>query len=921
MAITTTEAFLIALRKSKLLSAEQIDTAREASAGVDNPKPLARLLLKQKLLTEWQARQLLAGRTAFFLGRYKLIDLLGRGGMGSVFSAEDTKMNRPVALKIISKQLGRDPAALERFFAEARAIAALDHPNIVRAYDVDNTSDRYFIVMEFAEGRNLQQVVENEGPLGYALSADYIRQAAEGLAHAHSRDIVHRDVKPANLVVNDRGVVKVLDMGMARLAASQASEEDGKDGGVPGTVDYLAPEQAMGDPDTDHRVDLYSLGCTLYFLLTGGPPFSEGTLAERIVKHQTEVPPPIGECRDDAPEELVAICEKLMAKEADARFASASEVAELLAEWQPPLEELQAAIPIVEPDEEDEAAETGKVAEPVFAAKSAGEGSGPLGIKIDTGGSSIIKKAPAAVRPSKDPSDTGTVARLLADRRIVIAAVVVGAILLVGLGVGLALLFSGGDQTDVADATSDDASQVGNASGSDAGGGAGKDKNAKLAKESIPETEMSAADLAGLEDLVGEKEKKEPDAAPKPMEEPAGETDKPKAPAEGDGGKPKDAPKPADKPAAAPSEPKKPETEKKPATSTTKKPEDPKPAEPKPKPKPLAALKEAAPILELVDKDEPGTASKAPLSLGTINAPDAADVQLLLLGGEDALKGDQKFTLSADTGSKASWLVQLDAAEAGGGRAVSPVAKISLAGKGLSFQWAAEAKSASASYLKNCILHVRLGGDNKYLQLGEPVIAEPIILDLAGGRINQTAVVKGLPDAKKLRIAILGIEGRTDFATQPTEAVPPKTPIGVMFKRKDSHGNLWPGVQFQVIPATKRSSVAFDVRLAVTPDIAMGFKKYEGLRYSTQQLLTLHDKMAGEKGKVVTKLSRAEPGEKEKLIKEIDGFDTQLWYLDFYTEIHKRGKLHYRIFVEVDGHEVVLATSTTTPINPVTPAK
>ena len=231
MAITTIEAFLEVLSKSRLLSAQQIAAVRKAAVKIDQPKPLARLLLKKKLLTKWQAGQLLAGRTSFFLGRYKLIDLLGRGGMGSVFSAVDTKMNRPVALKIISKQMGQDPASLERFFAEARAIAALDHPNIVRAYDVDNASDRYFIVMEFAEGRNLQQVVDTEGPLSSARAADYIRQAAEGLAHAHGRDIVHRDVKPANLMVNAQGVVKVLDMGMARLVAGQVADEEGASNG------------------------------------------------------------------------------------------------------------------------------------------------------------------------------------------------------------------------------------------------------------------------------------------------------------------------------------------------------------------------------------------------------------------------------------------------------------------------------------------------------------------------------------------------------------------------------------------------------------------------------------------------------------------------------------------------------------------
>ena len=934
MSSTTTEAFLDALRKSKLLSAEQIATAREAAAEVEGPKSLARLLLKQKLLTQWQAGQLLAGRTSFFLGRYKLIDLLGRGGMGSVFFAEDTKMNRPVALKIISKQLGRDPAALERFFAEARAIAALDHPNIVRAYDVDNASDRYFIVMEFAEGRNLQQVVESEGPLGYALAADYIRQAAEGLSHAHSREIVHRDVKPANLVVNDRGVVKVLDMGMARLVAGQVAEGDGaadgggEDDGILGTVDYLAPEQAMGGPDADHRVDLYSLGCTLYFLLTGSPPFPEGGLAERIVKHQTQAPSPIRDRRPDAPEQLVAVCEKLMAKDADDRFPSAHEVAGLLADWQPPEEELQAAIPIAEPAAEEEPKEVIKIAEPVFAEESARQGAGPLGIKIDTSGSSTSRRTASSAGGRKDKPSLGNVERLLADRRIVIAAAAVGAIVVVGIIAGLFFLFSGGDRTDVAEATPDEASQAAEMPGSDNGGSANEDGKGGEDEESLPEMDIADGGPDESEAPVGDEAKKEPGSPRKPEGEPAGEPDKPKAAAEKDSGKPEDAAKPAGTPATAPAEPKKPEgdAEKKPdegtkpKTDTPKKPEEPKPPETKPPPpppepvKPLEKLKEIVAILELRDKDRPGEASRAPLSMGPINAPDNANVQLYLLGGDEALKGDQKFTLAAEEGSKASWLIQLDAAETGGERVVSPVAKVSRAGKGLSFQWADEARSTSANYLKNCILQVRLDGESKYLRLGEPVIAEPIILDLVGGRANQMATMKWLPDIERLRIAIIGIEGRKDFLTQPEEPVPPKTPIELVFTRRDRHGNSSVGVQFRIMPGMKRMAVNFDVRLAVTADIATMFRTFEASRFSLQQLGTAQDKITGEQAKLARQLTTAKGGERDELSRKIDVLDYQLWYLDFYTDIHKRAKMHYRIFIEVDGHEVVLATSTTKPI-------
>jgi serine/threonine protein kinase len=933
MSITTTEAFLKALRTSKLLSAEQIATVREMAAEVDRPKSLARRLRKQKLLTRWQAGQLLAGRTSFFLGRYKLVDLLGRGGMGSVFSAEDTKMNRSVALKVISKQLSQDPVALERFFAEARAIAALDHPNIVRAYDVDNASDRYFIVMEFAEGRNLQEVVESEGPLGYALAADYIRQAAEGLAHAHSREIVHRDVKPANLVVNDRGVVKVLDMGMARLVAGQVAEGDGaddgggEDDGLLGTVDYLAPEQAMGGPDVDHRVDLYSLGCTLYFLLTGSPPFPEGALPERIIKHQTQAPPPVRDRRPDAPEQLVAVCEKLMAKDADDRFPSADDVARLLADWQPPEDELQAAIPIAEPAAEDEPKEVIKIAEPVFAEEPESEGVGPLGMEIDTSGSSIGQRTGSSVHRRQDKPRLGNVERLLADRRIVIAAALVGAIVVVGIISGLFFLFSGGDRTDVAEATPDEASQAADVPGSDNGGNANEDEKGEKDEEILPKMDLTDGNLGELQAPVDDKAKKEPGSAPKPEGKPAGEPDKPKAAAEEDIGKPEDVSKPAGKPATEPGEPekpqgqaeKKPDEGTKPKTNTPKKPEEPKPPETTPPPpppepvKPLEKLKEVVPIAELRDKDRPGEASRAPLSMGPINAPDTANVQLDLLGGDEVLKGDRKFTLAVEEGAKASWLIQLDAAEAGGGRVVSPVARISRAGKGLSFQWSNEARSTPANYLRNCMLQVRLDGQSKYLRLGEPVIAEPIILDLVGGRANQTATVKWLPNIERLRIAIIGIEGRKDFSMQPEEPVPPRTPIGLVFARKDRHGNISPGVQFRIMPATRRAAVNFDVRLAVTREIEQIFRTFESWRFSLQQLGTAQDKIAADKEKLARQLSTAKGSERDKISRNIDGLDIQLWYLDFYTNIHKRAKLHYRIFIEVDGHEVVLATSTTKP--------
>ncbi|MEX0712954.1 MAG: serine/threonine-protein kinase, partial [Pirellulales bacterium] len=243
-------------------------------------------------------------------------------------------MHRRVAIKVLPKYRVNDSSYLARFYLEARAAAALDHPNIVRAYDVDNEGDQHYLVMEFAQGQDLQHLVKVEGPLGFERAADYIRQASLGLVHAHRVGLIHRDIKPANLLVDPDGTVKILDMGLARFSdQSQASLTVAHDETVLGTADYLAPEQALNSHNVDSRADIYSLGCTLYFLLTGHPPFPEGTLSQRLMKHQVEQPPGILIDRPDAPAELVAICARMMAKSPDKRYQTAGHVSEALTEW------------------------------------------------------------------------------------------------------------------------------------------------------------------------------------------------------------------------------------------------------------------------------------------------------------------------------------------------------------------------------------------------------------------------------------------------------------------------------------------------------------------------------------------------------------------------------------------------------------
>ncbi len=251
--------------------------------------------------------------------------------MSSVYLAEHTRMADKRAIKVLPRTRVKDATYLARFQLEAKAIASLNHPNIVSAYDIDNEGDTHYIVMEYVQGVDLQVLVRRDGPRSPAEAALLLAQAADGLQHAHERGVIHRDVKPANILLDTNGRIRLLDMGLALVAAQdEESLTVVHNENVLGTADYLAPEQALNSHKVDHRADIYGLGCTLYFLLTGKPPFPEGTLAQRIAKHQREMPASIRKYRNDCPGELEGICVKMMQKEPEYRYQSAADVAEAL---------------------------------------------------------------------------------------------------------------------------------------------------------------------------------------------------------------------------------------------------------------------------------------------------------------------------------------------------------------------------------------------------------------------------------------------------------------------------------------------------------------------------------------------------------------------------------------------------------------
>lgn len=332
------EQLLDYVRRSELVNASDlrdfVADLKSQSEQPANAEELSKLLIEAKLINAWHAENMLRGKyKGFTLGKYRLLGHLGTGGMSSVFLAEHPVMKRLVAIKVLPKKYVEDTNYLERFKREARAVAALDHTNIVRAYDIDQDGNRHYIVMEYVDGRDLQRLVKDIGPLDPVDAADYIAQAARGLQHAHDEGLIHRDVKPANCLLDTHGVLKLLDMGLAKFSEEERSLSVIYDDTVVGTADFLAPEQAINSQKVDSRADVYGLGCTFYFLLVGHPPFPEGTIAERLLKHQTQEPESILHIRPDISPALVDIVRRMMIKVPEERIQSTDIVAEELEQW------------------------------------------------------------------------------------------------------------------------------------------------------------------------------------------------------------------------------------------------------------------------------------------------------------------------------------------------------------------------------------------------------------------------------------------------------------------------------------------------------------------------------------------------------------------------------------------------------------
>lgn len=357
MTVSSLERVLDQLLKTGLISKRDFRELRERQNPDDTLPSVAgvtRKLVTSGVLTQFQADQLCDGQSErLVLGEYVLIDLLGTGGMGEVYLARHQMMEREVAIKLLVPKSSELIESVERFKREVRAAARLSHPNIVSALDAGVRDGQYYLVMEYVRGRNLSMLVKSRGTVRLDRALDYVIQAGQGLEYAHRQVIIHRDVKPSNLLVGEDGTVKVSDLGLSRVLKGTEqvkevnSQGDGltSSGMIMGTVDFMSPEQAVSPRDADERADIYGLGCTLYYLATGETVFHGDTPMGRLIAHREEAVPKFTDAVPHAPPELNDVFSRMLAKDPDDRYMTMSDALRDLRSCLRQVQEKQSSVP------------------------------------------------------------------------------------------------------------------------------------------------------------------------------------------------------------------------------------------------------------------------------------------------------------------------------------------------------------------------------------------------------------------------------------------------------------------------------------------------------------------------------------------------------------------------------------------------
>jgi len=336
------DTFLKTVLRSGVLDREQLKTGFQTvpNGQRHDPRAVAEHFIKTGKLSRFQAVKLLAGTAkGLLLGPYQVLAPVGRGGMAAVYLARDSRNQQLVALKVLPPQKDdRQDRLLARFRREMDLCRLVTHRHIARTFEVGVKQGVYYIAMEFIPGSDLSKLVRRDGPLEVPRAARLFAEVASGLQHAHEQGLVHRDLKPSNIRVTTHDHAKVLDLGLALLEGEQTADREvvGGDGYIVGSMDYIAPEQTFDACAVDGRADIYALGCSLYFSLTGQPPFPGGTSKDKILRHRNEEPEPLLDRNGQVPAKFAQLVHRMMAKDPQKRFASVELVRQELLAWAPP---------------------------------------------------------------------------------------------------------------------------------------------------------------------------------------------------------------------------------------------------------------------------------------------------------------------------------------------------------------------------------------------------------------------------------------------------------------------------------------------------------------------------------------------------------------------------------------------------------
>ena len=916
-AIATATELLEILKRSQLVSADQITAHEEAAQRASDAKAAARIFVKAKLLSPWQVMQLLAGRHNLRLGPYTLREQTKKGSQGAMFLAEHTQLNRLATIKIL-----RDEHSLDA----ARKAFGVDHPHLLRVLDVDQKGERYYVAIEHVAGPTLQEHVANQKLLPVEEAVTWLRQAAAGLVHIHANNLVHGGIQPTVLLVDKQETLKIADLGMTGAAAATVSSE-----AKPSV--YLAPEQLQDAPLTA-AADIYALGATFYFLLTGKAPFQQLEKAELIAAKQNGPAKKILDRRADLPPALIKICDRMMAPQADERFANVAAVEGILGDWleQNHQEQNQKS---GEPETTRGNSAAADVANPPVVSTgfpAINTESSPTPAKTSkTAGIRIATKRPARTeqeakqevkkettkgdRTDTSPNQNGNTKKI--PLGIVISAVC-SVLLILVLLVALVVSVFFPSSSDRALAQTNPSGQ--DTTNAETGEAAASDL------ESDPEPETVPVDHTRDQVATG------PPASPqdstagtaalpaaKPMTTAAGGGLNAARPADNappptdvavntGSTTPATPPKPTE-PAAVEPPPAKPEPAEPAATEPPPaKAEPAQPAAPPTAPagKPFRDLAAQVDLPPLDPQQAPATTATP---LGPVHLGPQQVCFIRLLGGRSALRGKQQFKMAnADDGrAERAWEVSLAASDADGGKVV---ALLALADGNLTFQWTAEAaQQRGAANLRNCLLSMSAGEDVIQLGLRKPIQIEAPEFNLKKQTLALKWDLPDYPDPAAMKVEFTGLDGNfPEFNWDPETGQAQANKGQALIRFTKAHA----GLEIELATALKRNQFELFLRPWIKPPqnrrIPLTIKTLQQAQQAAvngQRAANVAIAQSGE----LKKKNKELGAQRENLAKQaLERAKKTFAQVQAFDKVFQEGsaKLQFRVIYRTDQHQIEL---------------